>query len=198
MNRKWLTYCIIVAVIFFGQSCYREETVFDTDPNDELSLPVLLKLDGKSCFFDAPQNMLRFPLKKDSSEFSLLVEHKLNSILTFNGKILNNNKITHFGKIEIGEVYPLTIENNGTQQQFEVVFTNLPIVQIIADSEIYDEPKTLSKAEITDTESASSFSSFAGIERRGKFSKYFDKRSMGFALWENMNSTSEYSAPSML
>ena len=181
--------------MFLGQSCYREETVFDADPNDELSLPGLLKLDGRMCFFDAPQNMLRYSLTEDLSDFSPLAEHNPNSILTFNGTILSNKKINHFGEIEIGKTYPLTIENNGAQQQFELVFTNLPIVQIIADSEIYDEPKTLAKVEITGAQPASSFSSFAGIERRGKFSKYFDKRSMGFALWENMNSTSEYSAP---
>jgi hypothetical protein len=180
--------------VFLGQSCYREETVFDTAPDDELNLPVLLKLDDKSCFFDAPQNMLRYSLTEDLPDFSPLVEHNPNSVLTFNGKTLNNNKINFLGEIETGKAYPLTIENNGALQQFEIVFTNLPVVQIISDSEIYDEPKTLAKIQITDTESATNFSSFAGIERRGKFSKYFDKRSMGFALWKNMNSTSEYPA----
>ena len=194
MSKKWLTYFILLFPMIF-HSCYIEETVFDTDPDDALNLPVLLKLDGKMCFFDAPQNMLRYSLAEDSSDFSPFVEHNPNSLLTFNGKTLNNNKINPFGEIEIGKTYPLTIENNGTQQQFEFVFTNLPVVQIISDSEIYDEPKTLAKIQITDTEPASTFSSFAGIERRGKFSKYFNKRSMGFALWENMNSTSEYSAP---
>lgn len=194
MSRKWLTYYLLLFLMIF-HSCYLEETAFDTDPDDALNLPVLLKLDGKMCFFDTSQNMLRYSLTEDSSDFSPFVEHNRNSLLTFNGKTLDNNKINPFGEIEIGKTYPLTIENNGTQQQFKFVFTNLPVVQIISDSEIYDEPKTLAKIQITETESASTFSSFAGIERRGKFSKYFDKRSMGFALWKNMNSISEYSAP---
>src|SRR6056297_3439964 len=92
MNRKWLTYCIVLTVMFLGQSCYREETVFDAAPNDELSLPVLLKLDGRMCFFDAPQNMLRYSLTEDLSDFSPLAEHNPNSILTFNGTILRTKK----------------------------------------------------------------------------------------------------------
>ncbi|MFW6277484.1 MAG: CotH kinase family protein [Prolixibacteraceae bacterium] len=193
MSKKWLTYFILIFSIVF-HSCYLEETVFDTDPNDALNLPVLLKLDGRMCFFDAQKDMLRYSLSPDSSGFAPFVKHNPKSILTFDGHILKNNKINHLGVIKIGKAYPLTIKNNGTIHRFELVFTNLPVVQIIAGSEIYDEPKTLAKIQITDAEPASAFSSYAGIERRGKFSKYFDKRSMGFALWENMNSTSEYSA----
>jgi spore coat protein H len=194
MSKKRLIYFILIIPIVF-HSCYLEETVFDTDPDDALNLTVLLQLDGKMCFFDARKNILRYSVAGDLQELSLLVEHKANSILTFRGETLKNNKVNNFGKIEIGKAYPVKIENKGTKQQFELVFTNLPVVQIIADSEIYDEPKTLAKIQITVAESASVFSSFAGIERRGKFSKYFDKRSMGFALWKNMNSTSEYSSP---
>jgi hypothetical protein len=194
MNKKWIRYFVFIVAAAFLQSCYREETVFDINPDDLLELPALLKLDSNLCFYDAGQNMLRYSLFTDSLRFSPFVEHSPNAVLFFEDEKLENKTINNFGEVKIGESYNLRIETDGSKKEFDLVFTNLPIVQLIVDSEIHDEPKTLARIRISEVSRSPGFNSFAGVEKRGKFSRYFPKRSMGFALWNDMNNTSEYSA----
>ncbi|HKJ80005.1 MAG TPA: CotH kinase family protein, partial [Prolixibacteraceae bacterium] len=194
MHKKTAILTLFLVITIVMQSCYKEKVVYETDPNDMLQLPVLLKLDGRECFFDAQFNMLRYAFSKDSSGFSPKVEFANESQVYFEGKRLGNNQINNFGTVEVGTPYQLTIEKNGSKKEFDLIFTNNPIIQVICDSEIYDEPKTLARIKISAPFSPADFSSYCGIEHRGKFTKYEDKRSMGFELRQNMNSTSEYSA----
>ncbi|MCG6187455.1 CotH kinase family protein [Maribellus maritimus] len=190
MRKKWVIYFLVI----FVTGCYRSEIVFDTTPTSDLQIAPLIKLDGKSCYADTELNLIRYSISKDSvSGFSPLVEFKEKSELYFNGLKLQNNKVNQLGDMEAGATNIVVIKNGNKSREFEFVFTTSPIVQVIYDSEIYDEPKTLVRIHISDPEETTDFLSFAGIEHRGTFSRGFDKKSFGFTLWKNMNSTSEYS-----
>lgn len=187
---------MILIVLMNGfSSCYKEITIFDSEPTNSLHLPVLMKLNGRDCFFDSKSNMLRYSILKDSlSDFSPVVKFANTSEIYFYETKLRNGQINHLGHIQIGKPYPLKIISNGTEKKVSLIFTNLPIVQVIADSPFFDEPKSLVRIHCSDPTCKADFSSYAGIEIRGNFSRGFDKKSLGFSLWKDRFSTSEYSA----
>lgn len=195
MKRKALNYFIIIALMLGLYSCYKEITLYETEPTNTLHLPVLIKLDGKDCFFDSKSNLLRYSISKDSlTEFSPVVNFPNTSEIYFHTTKLTNNQTNHLGNIQIGNPYPITIISKGNEKKMDLIFTNLPIVQVISDSPFYDEPKSLVRITIGDPKAKEVFSSYAGIEIRGNFSRGFDKKSLGFSLWKDPNSTSGYSS----
>jgi hypothetical protein len=52
--------------------------------------------------------------------------------------------------LKSGIPYTLTIECNG-EKEFDFIFTNLPVIQIITDTKIWDEPKSLARIVIRRT-----------------------------------------------
>ena len=195
MNGKLTTCFILIALMLGLSSCYKEITVYDSEPTNDLHLPVLIKLNGKDCFFDSKSNMLRYSISKDSlTVFSPVVNFMNTSEIYFHTIKLTNNRINHLGNVQIGKPYPLKIISNGIEKKVDLIFTNLSIVQVISDSPFYDEPKSLARVTIGDPHSRTDFSSYAGIEIRGNFSRGFDKKSLGFCLWKDPKSTIDYSA----
>lgn len=195
MSRKLLPFLILLSLMIGLSSCYKEITLYESEPTARLQLPVLIKLDGKDCFFDSKSNMLRYSISKDSlTDFSPVVKFQSSSEIYLNAAPLINNQINRLGNIQIGKPYPLIITCQGTEKMVDLVFTDLPIVQVISDSPFYDEPKSLTRIIIGSPNSKTDFSSYAGVEIRGGYSRGFDKKSLGFSIWEKMNSTSDYSS----
>lgn len=189
MKKKWFIYSLII----FVTGCYKTDIIYNTEPTSDLQIFPLLKLNGTGCYVDTKLDLIRYSIAADSvSNFSPFVEFQDKSELYFNGIKLQNNAVNLLGNIKAGKSNNVVVTNGDTSRKFEFIFTSLPIVQVIYDSQIYDEPKTLVRINISDPEETTVFSSFAGIEHRGTFSRGFDKKSMGFSLWENMDSSSEY------
>lgn len=195
MSKKAITCSFLLAFMLGLSSCYKEITFYDTEPTNTLDLPVLIKLDGKDCFYDSKSNMLRYSISKDSlTDFSPAVKFLNTSEIYFQATKLTNNQVNHLGNVQFGKPYPLKIISNGIEKKMDLIFTNLPIVRVISDSPFYDEPKSLVRMTIGDPNYRTDFSSYAGMEIRGNFSRGFDKKSLGFSLWKDPNSTSEYSS----
>ena len=107
---------------------------------------------------------------------------------------LNNYQTNGLGNIRVNKKYNLKIKSGDSEKNIDLVFTNLPVIQIINDSKIYEEPKSLARIKINTPEIENTFSSFIGIEYRGKYSRIYKKRSLGFSLWKKMVSTETYPA----
>lgn len=191
--KKQKVHIWLVCLVVFITSCYKEEVILDSSPNVALELPILLNFDGKACAFDARFNLLRFPIsEKQLTEYSPVVLFNKNSSVVFNGEELENGKKNLLGDIEISKSYPVVFTVDKKTFEFELVFTNLPIVQVLCDSDVRDEPKTLSKIIYHNPGKYDLFSSLSGIEYRGKFSRSYPKKSFGFILWKDGLSDNEF------
>ena len=194
MFQKLKIYSFVFLLIMVS-SCFEEEVIFDLEPTLNLQLPLILKFDQINCSYDAEMEMLRYYLPEDSlSDFSPLIEFQESSELFFKAQKLENNQLNNLGLVQINQPYQIEIKNGKTTKQLELIFTNLPIIQVVTDTKIYDEPKSLARIQINSPEKNQSFTSFAGIEFRGKYSREYDKKSMGFTLWEGMDRSVEYSS----
>ncbi len=178
-----------------ASSCLEEAVIYNAEPSLDLQLPLILKFDQINCSYDAETEMLRYYLPQDSlSDFSPLIEFQKSSELFFNTNKLENNQLNNLGFVQINKPYQIEIRNGKTTKQLTLIFTNLPIIQIISDTKIYDEPKSITRIQINSSEKNHHFTSFAGIELRGRYSRDYEKKSMGFALWEGMDRSLEYSS----
>lgn len=188
MNKALFFYCIAV-FLFFSQSCYKEEIIFDALPDDQLELPLILALDHKDCFFDKATNSLRYSIAQDSiSNFTPHVRFQDYASISIDGISLANNASNSLGKVKIGEEYVVELVTKGICKYFTLRFTNLPIVRIVTPNVIIDEPKKLARLTINSpTDASYPITSFVGIEIRGGSSQSNPKKSYGFAFLNNMS-----------
>lgn len=179
----------ITLILFILQSCYKEEIIFNAEPNRYLELPTIFKINGKACCFDHTENSLRYPIDADRIEnFTPLIEFQKYSVVYFEGNILQNASINNLGEIVINKKYSVRIETQNEVQQFSLTFTNIPIVQVITQNTIFDEPKTMAKIIVNYTEyNKPSDKFFIGIEFRGGTSQSYQKKSFGFSLKGSIN-----------
>ena len=135
-----------IFLIFSFESCYKEQIIFNSDPNNFLELDLILRINNKDCAFDQHTNTLRYPIEDDIIEnFEAFIEFQEYSEIYFKDSLLINNSINDLGNIEINKDYKLSIITNGIAHEFDLQFTNLPIMQIITHNTILDEPKVLAK-----------------------------------------------------
>lgn len=175
-------------------SCYEETVLFDGEPTGDLQLLPLFKLEEINCSYDAEMAQLRYYLPGDSlTDFHPMVEFQEGAEVYFEGIQIKNNKRIPLVPARINHPYQIEIFKDGNSKKLELVFTNLPIVQIVCDQNIYDEPKSLARIQINNYKKGESFSSFAGIEFRGRYSREYKKKSMGFTLWEGITKEKAYS-----
>lgn len=183
--------CYVILVLFLAslQSCFKEETIFNMEPNSNLELPTMLKFNGKECAFDFGQKMLRYPIPNDSIiNYSPFIELQDYSTVRFDSIQIWNNQICELGTVYINKEYIVSITTNDIIQQFSLIFTNLPIVQIITPNVIYDEPKMLARVVINYPElDKKPFNSLVGIEIRGASCQHYKKKSYGFELLNSMD-----------
>lgn len=185
---------VLLLTLLAFTSCLEEIPVFDSKPTEALYLAALLKLNGVNCSYDVEMEILRIQLSADTvRNFSPIVEFDKNSKVYFEGIQLQNQTANSFGEVRINQEYAVQIIQGNTRKNLQLIFTNLPIVQLITDQPIYDEPKSLGRVQIHSSVQEHLFSSFAGIELRGRYSREYDKKSMGFALWEGMTREQEFS-----
>ena len=186
---------ILILIGVFIQSCYKEEALFDGLPDEILEMPLLLKIDGKDCFYDAATRTLRYPIATDFViDFSPFIEFQDYSTVYFNGLLLKNKSVNRLGVIRLGEGYEISILVAGKETIMTLFFTNLPVIRINTRNQIYDEPEIVAKITVnypeTDKETVSSF---IKIEQRGYTALNYPKKSYGFDFIEQTNLREEVS-----
>lgn len=174
-----------IIVIFFLFACQKESIIFDSRPNADFELPLLLQINGKNCVFDAENKILKYSIQaKDLSAFKAKIEFQETSEIGFNGKTLRNGAINDLGRLQLNRAYPLTIKNNNSERQFQLVFTAMPILQLVMHDPIVNEPKVLAKLTMNYPEySKKSEVHWLGVEHRGASSLKYDKKSIGFEAY---------------
>ena len=177
------------ATLFALISCKKEEVIFNAPPNENFELPLLLKLDGKNCAFDFKNGILKYSIEGDELEnYAPLVEFQSHSEIRFEEIDLLNNKVNPLGNLALNTPYSITILTKGERNQFQLIFTDIPIVQIISHDPIENEPKTLSRFILNHPEKPkASDNNWAGIEHRGSSSLKFDKKSFEVALYTDIS-----------
>jgi len=176
-------------------SCYKEHVVFDSDPSETLELELILKLNHNDCAFDFNSKTLRYTIDISLiKEFEVYVEFQEYSEVFFNNLLLENNCTNNFGEIVLNQNYPLIIITNGIEHEFQLQFTNLPIIQIITHNHIVDEPKTLGRIIINyPSITKNKFTSLIGLEYRGETSQSRPKKSLSFCFLNSVIMTDKVS-----
>lgn len=179
----------VLICIFFVQSCYKEQVVFDSLPNEELELALILELDSKACFFDKSSNSLRYSIEEDSiHNFAPLVMFQDYSEVVFNNIPLTNKTINTLGNVKINEEYTVKITTKGISNYLTLTFTNLPLIRIVTPNQIIDEPQKLARFTINyPSDSSIKMTSFVGIDFRGGSAQFNPKKSYGFSFLNRMD-----------
>lgn len=181
---KFISIFVLTVVLF---ACKKTEIIFNGVANEKLELPLLLDLNNKSCAFDAQNGILKYTIDKNSlNNFSPFVRFQNHSNIRFGNTELSNGAVNNLGDLELNKGYPISITTGGETNQFTIVFTNIPIVQIVAQSAITNGPKTLTRMIVNyPDEGRISDINWAGIEHRGKSSLAYDKKSYGIGIYSS-------------
>ena len=177
----------IFILILMTWSCKKTTIVFNGMANDNLELPLLLNLNGKSCVFDEQIGILKYSITEDDLEdFSPFVEFQAYSIIKFNGQDLTNQSVNKFEDLKLNEAYPITFITGDETNTFTLLFTSIPMIQIITIDPITNGPKTLSRMILNYPEKEKmSKTNWIGIENRGKTSLSYDKKSFGIEIYQD-------------
>lgn len=183
---KYISIFLLLLVLL---ACRKTEIVFDNVADENLEMPLLLDLDGKSCAFDAKNKILKYSIDESSLEnFSPYIEFQAYSIIKFRDTELSNDVVNNLGDLELNEPYPVTIITDEETKEFKLIFTNIPIVQIVTIGPIINGPKALSRIILNYPEAARpSDNNWAGIEQRGRSSLIYDKKSFGIEIFSEKN-----------
>ena len=84
-------------------------------------------------------------------------------------------------ELEYGEEYSVYFNS----ENYQLFFSELPIIKIATNGIIQDEPKILGSLLLTDNESSVAISSYCAIEIRGGSSQFYPKKSYDFELLLN-------------
>ena len=179
--------------------CYKEQVT--TEPKEWLVSGRVLEFDQVYVFADHRDRMLLYTLSSDTvPSFMPLVNFGDYDAVSFNGQELTNEEVNDLGEVRINHPYPIVAQNSKGTETFQLYFTNLPLLHIHSEYRIRDEPKVLSWSELQYvTEDArgrrtAGYTSYTGIEIRGRTSAQLEKKSYGLELWENVYQK-DHSAP---
>ncbi len=180
-------YLILFLILVAFSSCKKQKIVFDSIANDQFELSLMLRLNGKDCAFDSKLKLLKYSIDESAlMNFSTFIEFQKIATIQFNNISLINNAINNLGDLELNKVYDLTISTNGTSTKFGILFTDIPIIQIVTHDEILNEPKSLSKMTLNYPQfNRPSDINWTGIELRGATGLKFDKKSYGIGIYND-------------
>ncbi|NQY11669.1 MAG: CotH kinase family protein [Flavobacteriales bacterium] len=178
---KWVIFLLIIAPFF---SCKKESVIFNGNPDENFELPLILMLDNKDCSFNAKENTLKYSISPQYLiDYTALVQFQSYSKAYFEGSELKNNAIFKFGNLQLHKPYKISIKTNGESNEFTLIFTNIPLVQIITHDPIINGDKTLSRLILHYPEkNRLSIDTYTMIEHRGSSSLNYDKKSFSFTI----------------
>jgi len=169
--------------------CYKESIL---EEEDEWGITDrVLKFDQAFAFCDREDQLLLYSLPSESlNSFSPLVTFGDYHSIEFDGKKLENKKINELGQVLVNRPYRVRATKGRLEESYLLYFTNLPLLHIHTNAKIRDEPKVLAWTELaysTGDKGAGTglFTSYTGIEVRGRTSAVHEKKSYGLELWEN-------------
>jgi len=171
------------------RSCYLEHVLEDPDENKRGQV---VEFDQVFAFADLTDNILLYKLPSDTvSAFRPYIQFGDYRSVAIDGRELSPDEINDLGEVVVNHPYAVTARNSTGNHTFQLYFTTLPVIQINTESEIVDEPKVLSRAEIqyaaddAGNPQTMLFTTYAGIEIRGRTSARYDKKSYGVELWKD-------------
>ena len=140
---------ILFMILMLSEACYKEEVIFNSEPDSLLELSLILRINEKDCALDYNTGSLRYPISEDKIPgFEALIEFQDYSVIYFEDQLLINNKINNLGDIEINMPYKVTVITNNLVTELILTFSNLPIIQIVLADKIFDDPKSLAKVSV--------------------------------------------------
>jgi len=188
-SHKAITLILAVLAILV-ESCYKEIGIEEPDAWNISGR--VLEFDHVFAFTDKEAHVLLYKLPSDTvKSFSPFVRFGAFESIEFDGRELKVNEMNALGEVMVNHPYKITTRNGNRSINYQLWFTTLPLLHIHTESNIVDEPKTLSWSELAYTsehdESAQTllFSGYAGIEIRGRTSALHEKKSYGLELWED-------------
>ncbi len=195
---KWILILLVLTGVLL-RSCYKEEVI---EEPEEWNLPErVVAFDQVYAFTDMEEHMLLYTLPSDTIiSFTPHVRFGNYYSISINGIELRDGEENDLEEVVVNHPYTVVAQNSEGRNTFQLYFTNLPMVHIYTETEIPDEPKVISRAEIQyvidyiGEPQTLLFQTFAGIEIRGRTSAQHEKKSYGLELWENRNG-SDHSAP---
>jgi spore coat protein H len=166
------------------------------------SMPMrVLGFDGVFAFTDLEEHLLLYTLPNDTiSSFSPHVGFGDFESLEFEGRELKENEVNDLGEVVVNHSYMITARHGNKSHSYQLYFTNLPLLHICTDTKIPNEPKVLSWFELAyayENDGAGEtrlYTSYSGIEIRGRTSAGHEKKSYGLELWETWYGK-DHSAP---
>lgn len=181
---------MVIALGCLSKGCYKELII--EAPDAAGTYNGVVAFDQVNAFADLEDHILLYTLPADTIiSFSPLVTFGDYHSISINGIELANDSINELGKVVVNQPYNVVAQNSRGIDNFQLYFTNLPVVHVYTEMTIKDEPKVLSWTEIQYTGSSGPhgrtqlFSTYAGIEIRGGTSAQLDKKSYGLELWED-------------
>ena len=180
----------VLAILLLLEGCYEEVSIPEIQPS-EGSVKVV-SFDDVHAFVDTTEHFMLFTIGEDTIQsFSPTVEFGNYHSLLLNEIELVSGQENEIGPIIANQPYRLVARNNQRSDTFHLVFTTLPILQVVTEESIPVEPKVVSWLELQYCDEAGSspsptlFESYAGIEIRGGSSTRYEKKAFGIELWNN-------------
>jgi spore coat protein H len=174
----------------FLASCYKElplEVAVEWSKPDRV-----VEFDGVFAFADMEENLLLYTLANDTiSSFSPHVSFGAYQSVEIDGVALKENEKNDLGRVMFNHPYTVTARSGNRTDIYQLYFTNLPLLHIYTETKIPDEPKVLSLMELAyanvkdGTGETRVYTSYAGIEIRGRTSAVHEKKSYGLELRED-------------
>ncbi len=188
---------ICFAFLVICSSCYEEIVLEKEQQSNPHTLLTINHADGIT---DLANNRVLFTMVGTENDlFRAEIQYKNYSKLVFNGIPLQNDTVNDLGRIETNQSYTCIGQSGNQTDTFSVVFSSLPLIHIVTEVKIVDEPKSFCKMHMQyddphdGSEQIYQFSTSAGIEIRGASSMRYSKVSYGIELWKN-RSKEDYKA----
>lgn len=185
-------------------SCKDKEIV---NPVDQITKPNCtfssFSIDDVPCHFDKTTNTFYYSINKNTTELKGKINVLGSSIKIYiNQEEVDNFSPYTFKDINVNQsVYLLFILCDGTELNYLLKFTNLPIIHLqFGDLFIFNEPKQAVPFRLHDPDYLAHglehpvFSSTIGIETRGGSAQIYPKKSYGLELWTDDSGSESFDA----
>lgn len=179
--------CYMILLLMLTISCYKEVQVFSYQPDHDLSLPLLLNIDGQDAVLDDDQKLMKFSFQVEAlKDFKPFIMLPAAYEVFFDGKRLKNHQVNDLGSLELNKEYSVTYRASGQTTSFRCRFVSIPLVQITTHDPIKNEPKIISKIRISYPDGERLRDEvWAGVEYRGASTLKYDKKSIDIEVYQD-------------
>jgi hypothetical protein len=180
---------VLMSFLLIGSSCYQEIPLEEDRLGDQHNILSINHIYGIT---DLVNNRIFFTLgTMEADPFKAMVHFEKYTQLSINGVDVINDAINDLGRVQTNQPFNCIGICDQHTDTFEIVFTTLPLLHVVTEEEIIDEPKSYCKLHLQyddpydDIVHTYQFNTSAGIEIRGASSMRYSKVSYGIELWRN-------------